>query len=140
MAVRELAVLSDAERQRLLVAWNRTEAAWPTNVCLHQLFEAQARLQPDAMALEHEGTNLGYGELNMRANQLARHLRTLGVGPDTQVAICARRGIHMVVAMLAVLKAGGAYVPMDPAYPAERLAHVLRDSEPLALLVDEQTP
>ena len=76
----------------------------------------------------------------MRANQLARHLRTLGVGPDTQVAICARRGIHMVVAMLAVLKAGGAYVPMDPAYPAERLAHVLRDSEPLALLVDEQTP
>ncbi|MFN9692880.1 MAG: condensation domain-containing protein, partial [Synechococcaceae cyanobacterium] len=140
MAVRELAVLSDAEHQRLLVGWNRTEAAWPTNVCLHQLFEAQARLQPDAMALEHEGTSLGYGELNVRANQLARHLRTLGVGPDTQVAICARRGIHTVVAMLAVLKAGGAYVPMDPAYPAERLAHVLRESEPLALLVDEQTP
>ena len=102
--------------------WNATERPYPANVCVHELFEAQADRTPDAVALSCEGEQLSYGELNAQANRLARHLRALGVGPDVRVGVCLERSIEMVVALLAVLKAGGAYVPLDPGYPAERLA------------------
>src|SRR5208282_4791106 len=134
--VRSLEVLPEAERHRVLVEWNATEAEYPSDKCIHALFEAQAARTPDAVAVEFEDRRLTYGELNARANRLAHHLLGLGVKPDARVAICVERGIEMVVGLLAILKAGGAYVPLDPAYPAARLAFMLEDSAPVALLAD----
>ncbi|WP_235548573.1 condensation domain-containing protein, partial [Noviherbaspirillum sp. Root189] len=138
--IREIEVLPHDEQRCLLVDWNATQADYPQDQCMHQLFEAQAAATPDAVALLHEAQQLSYDELNRRANRLARHLRTLGVVPDARVAICMERSIDMVVAILAVMKAGGAYVPLDPAYPAERLAFMLQDSAPVAVLTHERLP
>ena len=91
---------------------------------------------PEAIAVEFEEQKLSYGELNARANRLAHRLRGLGVKPDDRVAICVERSFEMVVGLLAILKAGGAYVPLDPGYPAARLAFMLKDSAPVALLAD----
>ena len=124
----ELPILTDSERERLLVAWNATTAAFPSDRCLHELFEAQAARQPDAVAAESEGDRLTYGELDARANALARRLRELGVAPDVPVGICLERSLSAAVALLGVLKAGGAYVPLDPSYPAARLKFFLEDS------------
>ncbi|HEY0859108.1 MAG TPA: amino acid adenylation domain-containing protein, partial [Albitalea sp.] len=124
--LRVIDVLPDAERRRLL-AWNMTPALPAHDRCIHQLFEAQAARRPGAAALVWQQERLAYGELNARANRLARHLRRHGVGPDTRVAVCVERGIDMVVGMLAILKAGGAYVPLDPAYPIERLIYMVQD-------------
>ena len=129
-------MLSEAERHRVLVEWNATEAEYPADKCIHELFEVQAERTPEAVAVEFEEQQLSYGELNARANQLARHLRGLGVKPDDRVAICVERSLEMVVGLLAILKAGGAYVPLDPSYPAARLGFMLKDSVPVALLVD----
>ncbi|TJX00203.1 amino acid adenylation domain-containing protein, partial [Neisseria gonorrhoeae] len=96
--------------------------------------EAQAERTPDAVAVVHEERRLSYAELNTQANRLAHHLRKLGVKPDDRVAICIERSPEMIVGLLAILKAGGAYVPLDPAYPSERLAFMLQDSAPVALL------
>jgi amino acid adenylation domain-containing protein len=136
--VDHLPLLSEAERYQLLVAWNATEADYPQEKCVHEVFEAQAAQRPDAIAVVHNDAQLTYAELNARANRLAHHLRTLGVRPDSLVAICAERGLEMVVGLLAILKAGGAYVPLDPAYPAERLAYMLDDSAPVAVLTHAQ--
>ena len=116
--------------------WNRTEAAYPAERCIHELFEAQVSRTPEAIALIYEQQQLSYAQLNAQANRLARHLIDQGVGPDTRVALCVERGVHMVVGLLAVLKAGGAYVPLDPTYPAQRLAFMLEDSAPQVLLLD----
>ncbi|KVN54720.1 hypothetical protein WT14_29940 [Burkholderia stagnalis] len=124
------------ERRLLLHTWNATEAAYPEHQRVHELVEAQARQMPEAVALVAEHEQLSYGELNARANRLARYLVTLGVGPDVPVAVCAERSIAMVVSLLAVLKAGGAYLPVDPAYSSARLAHVLDDAKPPVVLVD----
>ena len=132
--VDRIAVLSSAERERMLVEWNATEAPYPAEQCIHELFEAQVRKNPDAIALVHEVAHLTYGQLNAQANRLAHYLRELGVGPDTLVALCFERSLEMVVGVLAVLKAGGAYVPLDPAYPAERLSFMLADSAPVVVL------
>jgi amino acid adenylation domain-containing protein len=136
--VDQLPLLSEAERHQLLVAWNATEAEYPQDKCVHELFEAQAAQRPDAIAVVHNDAQLTYAELNARANRLAHHLRTLGVQPDSLVAICVERSLEMAVALLAILKAGGAYVPLDPAYPAERLAYMLDDSAPVAVLTHAQ--
>ena len=133
--VRRLDVMSSAERHQLLVEWNATEADYPRDQCVHELFEAQAARTPDAIAVMHEDARLTYAELNARANRLAHHLRTLGVKPDARVAICVERSLEMVVGLLAILKAGGAYVPLDPVHPAERLAGTLEDSAPAVLLI-----
>ena len=133
-ALDRIALLSEDERRRVLVAWNATERPYPADVCVHELFEAQAEKSPGAVAVSHEGEQLSYGELNARANRLARHLRTLGVGADVRVGVCAERSVEMVVALLAVLKAGGAYVPLDPGYPLERLAYLVKDSNPALVL------
>jgi non-ribosomal peptide synthetase component F len=124
----DLPLLSAAERQQLLVEWNATQTDFPADRCIHQLFEAQVEHTPQATAVVFEDQSLTYAELNARANQLAHHLRTFGVGPDVLVGICVERSLEMVVGLLGILKAGGAYVPLDPAYPQERLAYMLEDS------------
>ena len=121
-------LLSAAERQQLLVDWNATHAPLPEDCCVHHLFEAQAQRTPDALAVQLGDQHLTYRQLDERANQLAHHLRSLGVGPDVRVGLCTERSLEMVVGLLAILKAGGAYVPLDPSYPSERLAFMLRDS------------
>jgi amino acid adenylation domain-containing protein len=132
--VSELALLTEPERRQVLVEWNATSREYGAERRLHRLLEAQAARTPDAVALEYEGRELSYAEVNRRANQLARVLRKQGVGPDVLVGVFAERSFEMVVALVAVLKAGGAYVPLDPSYPAERLAHVLEDAgAPLVL-------
>jgi non-ribosomal peptide synthetase component F len=130
----ELELLSEPERQQLLVEWNRTESPYSTNKCVHELFEEQAAKTPQAVVVIYEEERLSYGELNERANRLAHYLRKLGVKPDERVAICAERGFEMIVGLLAILKAGGAYVSLDPAYPQERLQYMLEDSAPVLLL------
>ncbi|HEX6910498.1 MAG TPA: amino acid adenylation domain-containing protein, partial [Longimicrobium sp.] len=132
--VERLALMPDAERARVVEEWNGT-AAFPIDSCIPGLFQAQVARTPDATAVVFGDASLTYAELNARANRLAHHLRGLGVGPDVRVAICAERGLEMVVAVLATLKAGGAYVPLDPAYPADRVAYMLADSAPAAVLV-----
>ncbi len=129
-----LELLGEAERARVLEAWNGTAAKVPADQCIHQLFEAQVARTPGAVAVRFEEESLTYRELNARANRLAHHLRALGVGPDARVGICVERGPEMVAGLLAILKAGGAYVPLDPAYPADRLRTMLEDSAPAALV------
>ena len=126
--------LDAAERHRVLVEWNATEADYPQDKCVHELVEAQVARTPDAIAVVCDSERLTYAELNASANRLAHHLRALGVRPDDRVAICAERSLEMVVGLVAIHKAGGAYVPLDPGYPAERLAYMLRDSAPVAVL------
>jgi amino acid adenylation domain-containing protein len=135
--VSEVRLLSDSERAQALDAWNDTRTPYARDSCVHELFEQQAGRTPDAVALSFEGGQLTYRELNARANQLARHLRRLGVRPETRVAICAERSAEAVVAVLGTLKAGGAYVPLDSAYPKERLSFMLEDSRPLILLTQQ---
>jgi len=126
-----------ADEERSLVAAQQQTTQFAPGDCLHQLFEAQARRTPDAVALVCEDKRLTYGELNRRANQLARRLRALGVGPEVLVGVCLERSLHTVVGILGVLKAGGAYVPLDPAYPQERLAFMLADAR-IELVITEQ--
>lgn len=123
-----LPLLSDEERQRVLVEWNRTEAPYPRDACVHRLFEAQADRTPDAVALVCRGEQVTYRELDRRANQLARHLAELGVGRDTPVGLAVDRSVDLVASALGILKAGGAYVPLDPSHPAERIAFALTDT------------
>ncbi len=129
----ELPMLGVEERQELLSAGNRTEAEVPPRL-LHQLFEERAAERPEAVAIAHEEESLTYAELNARANQLAHHLRGLGVRPERLVAVCLERSPAMVTALLGVLKAGGAYVPLDPSYPADRIGWVLEDSRASVVL------
>ncbi|QPB24428.1 amino acid adenylation domain-containing protein (plasmid) [Rhizobium sp. 007] len=134
--VRELDILPAAERSYLLEDLNRTAAAYPSERCIHELFEQQVQKAPEAVAVVFEEQSICYGELNARANRLAHHLIGLGVKPDDRVAICLERSPSMVVGLLAILKAGGAYLPLDPAYPSARLRQVLGDAAPHLLLCD----
>ncbi len=129
LPVEDLPLLAPAERHQLLVEWNDTGSAetTPDGILLHHLIARQAARTPDATAVRFEGEALSYAGLDAAANRLARHLRRLGVGPETAVGVCVERSVEMVVALLAVLKAGGAYVPLDPDYPAARLARMLED-------------
>ena len=133
-----LPLLSAAERQQQLVEWNDTTKEFANEAHLHELFEAQVRRTPNAVALSYEDTSLTYLELNERSNQLAHHLCSLGVGPDSPVALCLERGIEMIVGILGVLKAGGAYLPLDPVYPSERLAFMLADAKPRVLVTQQR--
>ncbi|CAJ7972249.1 non-ribosomal peptide synthetase [Burkholderia pseudomallei] len=131
-----LPLLDEAERKQVVYAWNATERDYPIEQCIHQLFEAQVDRKPEAIALTFEGQRLSYAELNARANRLAHYLQARGVGPGRLVALCAERGIEMVVGLLAILKAGGAYVPLDPAYASDRLRGIVEDSQPALVLAD----
>jgi amino acid adenylation domain-containing protein len=131
-----LEILREDEKRQQLLEWNATARAYPHEKCIHQLFEAQVRLQPDAVALVHEGSELTYGELNRRANRLAYQLIERGVGPEVRVGLCLPRSAQMVIGILGILKTGGAYVPLDPNHPPQRLAYAVEDSG-LAVMVGE---
>jgi len=133
-SMRTIEILPECERNRILYDWNATQVDYPADICIHQLFEAQAELTPDAVALVYENQILSYAELNRKANQLAHYLRGRGVGPDTLVGLCVERSLDMVIGLLGVLKAGGAYLPLDPDYPQERLGFMLVDAKPALLL------
>ncbi len=130
----QVPLIDAVEREQLLVGLNATDVPYPQDSTIHQLFEEQVLAQPEAIAVAFQAQRLSYAELNRQANRLAHHLIGLGIGPDDRVAICVERGVEMMVGLLGVLKAGAAYVPLDPAYPAERLAYMIEDSQPSALL------
>ncbi|MBK1986127.1 amino acid adenylation domain-containing protein [Sphaerospermopsis aphanizomenoides BCCUSP55] len=133
----ELPLLTEKERHELLVDWNQTQTNYPQNKCIHQLFEEQVEKTPDAIAVVFAQQQLTYRELNQRANQLANYLQTLGVKPEVLVGICTERSLEMIVGILGILKAGGAYLPLDIAYPQERLAFMLSDSQVSILLTQQ---
>ncbi len=136
--ISELPLLTEAEKHQILVEWNDSKREYPKDKCIHELFEEQAEKSPDAVAVVFANDQLTYGELNARANQLARHLKKHGVGPDVLVGLCVERSLDMVVGLLGILKAGGAYMPLDPEYPKERLAFQLADTEAPVLLTQER--
>jgi amino acid adenylation domain-containing protein len=134
----DCAVLAPPERERhqLIELFTATQTAYPAGL-VHQMFEEQVERTPHAVAAACEGQSLTYAELNGKANQLARHLRDRGIGPDQLVGICVERGLEMLVGLLGIVKAGGAYVPLDPAYPAQRLQYMLNEAAPKVLLIQE---
>ncbi|MFQ5794231.1 MAG: amino acid adenylation domain-containing protein, partial [Candidatus Bipolaricaulia bacterium] len=131
-------LLTETEQHQLLLEWNDTQADYPQDSCLHQLFEAQVEKTPDAVAVVFEDEQLTYQALNDRANQLAHHLQSMGVGPEVRVGMFMDRSLEMVIGLLGILKAGGAHVPLDPAYPKERLAFMLQDANVPVLLTQQQ--
>ncbi len=134
-----LPLLSNKEKETLLIDWNQTQRAYPTNHCIHQLFEAQVEKTPDAIALADTQISFTYAELNAQSNRVAHHLRSLGIGALSQtVGVCMERTCSMVVSLLAILKAGGAYTPLDPVYPAERLAFIAKDADIQVILTQGQ--
>ena len=132
--VRELPLLTAAERDEILVKWNNTASDHDYKRCVHQLFEEQAARTPDSLAVVFDDERVTYAELNERANQLGHYLKELGVAPEMRVGILLERSVEMAVALLAILKAGGAYVAFDPSYPPERLRYMLEDSGVTMLL------
>ncbi|NPE50869.1 amino acid adenylation domain-containing protein, partial [Dickeya dadantii] len=132
-----LSVLPPDERHQVLTGFNHTHTPYLAELCVHERVEQQAVQHPERIALVFQDQSLSYGELNRRANQLAHHLRGLGIGADDRVAICTERHPEMIVCVLATLKAGAACVPLDPEYPSARLAFMLKDSAPGAILVDQ---
>ncbi|HXQ69567.1 MAG TPA: amino acid adenylation domain-containing protein, partial [Pyrinomonadaceae bacterium] len=132
----EISLLSEAEREQVLVEWNQTTVDYGPVECVQELFEQQVERTPEATAIRLAGERLSYRELNARANQLAHHLRTLGVGPEVLVGLCLPRSLELVVAVLGILKAGGAYVPLDAEYPAERLSFMVEDAGVSLLLTE----
>ncbi|HEX8149510.1 MAG TPA: amino acid adenylation domain-containing protein [Pyrinomonadaceae bacterium] len=137
--VGELRLLSEAERRRVLVEWNRTARPYEQGRCLHELFEAQAGATPESTAVVCGGEEVSYAELDARAERVAARLRALGAGPERLVGVCLERGVDLVAALLGVLKAGGAYVPLDPAYPRQRLEQMLDDAGASLVLAQEAT-
>ncbi|HVR99977.1 MAG TPA: non-ribosomal peptide synthase/polyketide synthase [Thermoanaerobaculia bacterium] len=133
-----LPLATAAERQQTLVEWNDSRAGYPRELCIHQIFEAEAARAPGAVAAVFGDRELTYAELNGQANQLARHLRRLGVGQEVRVGVCCDRSFDMVVALVAILKAGGAYLSLDPALPAERFRFLLEDSGVRAVVAQER--
>jgi surfactin family lipopeptide synthetase A len=126
--IADLPLLSATERDQVLIEWNDTRVNRSKGTCLHRLIEAQVKDTPAHVAVECEHESLSYTELNARANQLARHLRKLGVGAEVMVGVCMDRSLDMMVVLLGIMKAGGAYVPLDPAYPKARLEFMIADS------------
>ncbi|KAK3816004.1 MAG: Non-ribosomal peptide synthetase module [Benniella sp.] len=136
MMTHELNILPETEQELMLQTWNKTQKDYPADLCIHHLFEQQAKQTPEAKALVFNDQSLTYAELNERANRLAHHLISLGVHPDSRVAICVNRSLAVIVGLLAILKAGGAYVPIDPTNPKDRLESILEDSLPTIMLID----
>ncbi|MGF1630369.1 MAG: amino acid adenylation domain-containing protein [Kiloniellaceae bacterium] len=134
--ISNLPLASAEERQQLLVDWNATGKEVATGTCLHDLIGAQAARSPDAVAVVFEDQSMTYAELERRANQLAHHLRGLGVGPGRLVGLCLERSPAMLVGLLGIMKAGGAYVPIDPTFPRDRQAFMLEDAK-IGLVVSE---
>ena len=136
-AIRELRILGDAERRKVLVELNDTRRDYARKSCLHELFEQQVTRTPENVAVVFRDEQITFAELNARANQLARHLRTLGVSEESLVAICMDRSLEMVIALLATLKAGAAYVPLDPESLAERQSRILQETCAIVVLTQQ---
>ncbi|MEP6994758.1 MAG: condensation domain-containing protein, partial [Acidobacteriota bacterium] len=134
--ISELSLLPEAELRLILKEWNRTDAEYPREKTVHRLFEEQAERTPEATAVVFEGSQLTYGELNRRSNELALRLRALGVGPEVLVGICLERSLEMLTTIFGILKAGGGYLPLDPGYPDERLAFMLQDARPAVVVTE----
>jgi amino acid adenylation domain-containing protein len=133
-----LPLMTVQERKQVIEEWNRTEAQYPLDKCVHELFEEQVARTPQAVAVSYEEERLSYEELNERANRLAWYLLERGVGPDVLVGIFLERSLEMLVGLLGILKAGGCYLPLDPSFPAERLRYMVEDSRPALLLTQER--
>lgn len=127
--VGDVDVVPAAERQRVLVEWNDTARPFPDQLCIHQLFEQRVATQPDAIAIECDGEQLSYAELERRANRIANAARGRGAAPGQYVGICLSRGTTLVAALLGAAKAGLPYVPLDPDYPRERIDFMLEDAK-----------
>jgi amino acid adenylation domain-containing protein/thioester reductase-like protein len=137
LKVSQLRLMGEEDRLQVVERFNATRADYPPEKLVHELFEEQVRRTPAAIALSFEERSLTYVQLNAESNQLARYLREMGIGPDCLVGICMERSPEMVIGLLGILKAGGAYVPLDPSYPEDRLAYMLTDAKPKALLTQE---
>jgi amino acid adenylation domain-containing protein len=131
--------MSPAERERLLVDWNKTDEDYPRTESIHGLFERRAEALPLKTALVSHNQKWTYRELNRRANDVACKLIELGVGPGVLVGICMERTANMVAGLLGILKAGAAYVPLDPAFPRERLAFMLNDANAQVLITENKS-
>ncbi|MBW4428168.1 MAG: amino acid adenylation domain-containing protein [Nostoc desertorum CM1-VF14] len=136
-AISDLKILPLNEKQKLLVDFNQTQAEYPKNNSIHQLFEEQVNRTPDNIAVIFENQQLTYSELNTRANQLAHYLQKLGVKPEVPVGICVERSLEMVIGLFGIFKAGGAYLPIEPNYPLERQAFILKDAQTPVLLTQQ---
>ncbi|MBD2448701.1 non-ribosomal peptide synthase/polyketide synthase [Nostoc sp. FACHB-152] len=136
--ISQLPLLTAVEQQQLLIDWNDTAVDYPLYKSIHQLFEEQVELTPDAVAVEFGNQQLTYSQLNCRANQLAHYLQSVGVKPDTLVGLCVERSLEMVIGLLGILKAGAAYVPLDPEYPSDRLSFILEDTQVKVLLTQQR--
>ena len=136
--IRELPLLTAAERHQLLVEWNDTNVEYPRDKCVHQLFEEQVERTPDSIAVVFQEQELTYRQLNERANQLAHQLIGMGVGPETLVGLCLERSAQLVIGILGIMKAGGAYVPLDADLPKQRLEFMMRDSMVKFLVTQHQ--
>ena len=136
--IAELPVLNKQENHYLIHSLNDTQVDYPTDLCIHEIFEQQVEKTPDNVAVVYEDQELTYRQLNQQANQLAHYLLEQGVKPDDFVGLCAERSLEMMIALFAILKAGGAYLPLDPSYPQERLLHMLSDSQVKIMLTQKQ--
>lgn len=133
-----LTLLTETERNRVLVEWNSNVSKTPEKLCAHQLVEAQAEEHPDAVALSYDNSAVTYFELDRQANQLAHFLRNIGVLSGTVIGVCLPRGVESIVSILAILKVGGVYLPIDPQYPEDRIFYMLQDAAPLIVLTKER--
>jgi amino acid adenylation domain-containing protein len=131
---KDLPRLTDSERELVLHRFNETTVSYPHDALIHEIFSVQAQRAPDAVAVRSVDRYLTYAQMNRQANRIAHALQAHGVRPDDRVALCAERGIDLIVGALAILKSGGAYVPLDPHYPTERLSFMLADSAPIVVL------
>ncbi|MBV9265441.1 MAG: amino acid adenylation domain-containing protein, partial [Acidobacteriaceae bacterium] len=135
--ISELPLLTEAEQHQLLAEWNKPSTHFLSDICVHNAFERQVERTPNKIAVICEDHELTYAELNRRSNQLAHRLCAMGVSPETLVALCMERSLDMLVGILAILKAGGGYLPVDPAYPCDRVAFMLRDAQVQVLITQE---
>jgi len=138
--VKSLSLLSNDERKKLLYNFNATEAQYPKDKTIYQLFEEQVDKTPDKVAISFNNIELTYRELNERANQLARYLVIKGVEEETIVGLLTTHSIETVIGILGILKAGGAYLPIDPGYPSDRISYMLEDSGSRILLTNIELP
>jgi len=136
--ISKLPLLRPAERQELLIKYNQTDESYPCESLIHQLFETEARIRSDSLALVYEDQNLTYGELNRKANQLGHYLKSIGIGPEVPVGLCMEPSINSIIALLGIIKAGGAYAPIDPSFPKERV-HLILDDLRAPVLLTRQT-
>ncbi len=135
--VGEMLMMSERQRRQVVEEWNETRREYEREGSIQEVFERQVEERGEAVAVRYEERELSYRELNERANQLAHHLRRLGVGPEVMVGVYIERGVEIVVAIMGILKAGGGFVPIDPSYPQERIAYMLEDAG-LAVVVSEE--